>query len=41
MDDVSHDAENVLSQILKNTDFALQVEETTDITNEFQLLALV
>jgi hypothetical protein len=30
VDDVSHGAENILSEILKNTNFALQVDESTD-----------
>jgi hypothetical protein len=39
VDDVSHDVEDVLCEILKNTDFALQVDESTDTTNKGQLLA--
>jgi hypothetical protein len=39
--DMSHDAEDVLSGILKNTNFALQVDEQTDIINKAQLLAFV
>jgi hypothetical protein len=41
VDDTSHDVEDVLSEILKNTNFALQVDESTDITNKTQLLASV
>jgi hypothetical protein len=38
VDDMSHDIEDVLSEILKNTNFALQVDESTDITSKTQLL---
>jgi hypothetical protein len=36
---MSHDVEDVLSEMLKNTSFAFQVDESTDITNKAQLLA--
>jgi peroxiredoxin len=35
-DDTSHDTEDVLSKILKNTTSALQVDESTDTTNKAQ-----
>jgi hypothetical protein len=38
---MSHDIEDVLSEILKNTNFALQVDESTDVTGKAQLLAFV
>jgi hypothetical protein len=41
MDDMPHDVKNVLSEILKNTNFALQVDESTDVTNKARLLAFV
>jgi hypothetical protein len=41
VDDMSNDIEDVLSEILKNTHFALQVDESTYITNKTQLLAFV
>jgi hypothetical protein len=41
VDETSQDAEDVLSEILKYTKFALQVDESTDITNKAQLLAFV
>jgi hypothetical protein len=41
VDDTSHDAEYVLSEILRNTNFAVQVDKTTDITNKAQLSAFV
>jgi hypothetical protein len=41
VDDTSHDVEDVLCEILKNTNSALQVDESTDITNKAQLLAFV
>jgi hypothetical protein len=41
MDDMSHYIKDVLSEILKNTNFALQVGESTDITIKAQLLAFV
>jgi hypothetical protein len=37
VDDMSHN-EDVLSEIIKNTNFALQVNESTDMTNKAQLL---
>jgi hypothetical protein len=39
--DMSHGAENILSEILKYTNFALQVDESTDITYRVQMLAFV
>jgi hypothetical protein len=39
VDDVTHDVEGVLSDILKITNFTLQVDESTDITNKAQPLA--
>ncbi len=39
--DMSHNIENSLSEILKCTNFALQVDESTDITGKAQLLAFV
>jgi hypothetical protein len=41
VDDMSHDVGAILSEILKNTNFALQVDESTDTTNKNQLLAFV
>jgi hypothetical protein len=42
VDDVSHDIEDVFSEILENTNFALLVDdESTDIINKAQLLAFV
>jgi hypothetical protein len=41
VDDMSRDVEDVLYEILKNCNFALQVDESTDITNRAQLLAFV
>jgi hypothetical protein len=41
VDDMSRDVEDVLYEILKNSNFALQVNESTDITNRAQLLAFV
>jgi hypothetical protein len=41
VDHMSHDTEDVLSEILKNTNFALQVDESADITSKAQLLAFV
>jgi hypothetical protein len=37
----SHDVESLLSERLKNINFASQVDESTDITNKAQLLAFV
>jgi hypothetical protein len=37
----SHDVEDVFYEILRNTDFALEVDESTDITNKALLLALL
>lgn len=41
VDDMSHNISGILSEILQNTNFALQVDETTDITGKAQLLAFV
>ncbi len=41
MDDLSNNISGVLSEILQNNNFALQVEESTDITGKAQLLASV
>jgi hypothetical protein len=41
MDEMSHNAEDVLSEVLTNTNFALQVDKSTDITNKDQLLAFI
>jgi hypothetical protein len=41
MDDMSDGIEDILSEILKNINFALQFDESTDITNKAQLLAFV
>jgi hypothetical protein len=41
VDDMSHDVEDILSEVLKNTNFALQIDESTDITNKAQLLVFV
>jgi hypothetical protein len=35
---MSQDTEDVLSEILKNSNFVLQVDESTDITNKAQRL---
>ncbi len=41
MDDLSNNISGILSEILQNNNFALQVDETTDITGKAQLLAFV
>jgi hypothetical protein len=41
VDDMSHDVEDLLLEILKKIKFALQVDKSTDITNKAQLLAFV
>jgi hypothetical protein len=41
VDDMSHDFEDLLSEILKNTNFAPQVDKSTGITSNAQLLAFV
>jgi hypothetical protein len=41
VDDMSQDTEDVLSEIQRNTHFALQVDESTDVTNVTQQLAFV
>jgi hypothetical protein len=38
---MSHEFEDVLSKILKNTKSALQVDESTEVTNKAQLLVFV
>ncbi len=40
MDDLSNNISSILSEILQNNNFALQVDETTDITGKAQLLAV-
>ena len=39
VDDLSNNISGILSEILQNNNFALQVDETTDITGKAQLLA--
>jgi sarcosine oxidase delta subunit len=41
VDDISHGVGDVLYEILKNTNFTLQVDELTDTTNKAQLLVFV
>ncbi len=41
LDDLSNNISSILSEILQNNSFALQVNETTDITGKAQLLAFV
>jgi pantoate kinase len=41
VDDMSHEIEDVLSEILKNPNFALHIDESTDITNKARLLVFV
>ncbi len=41
MDDLSNNISGILSEILQNNNFALQVDESTDITGKAQLLAFV
>ena len=41
VDDLSNNISGILSEILQNNNFALQVDETTDITGKAQLLAFV
>ena len=41
VDDLSNNFSGILSEILQNNNFALQVDETTDITGKAQLLAFV
>ncbi len=41
VDDLYNDISSTLSEILQNTNFALQVDESTDITGKAQLLAFV
>jgi hypothetical protein len=38
---MSHDVEDVLSEIPKNTNFALQFDGSTDITNKAHLWAFL
>jgi hypothetical protein len=37
----SHDVEDEVTEMLRNTNFALQVDQSTDITNKAELLAFV
>ncbi len=41
VDDLSNNISGILSEILQNNNFALQVDELTDITSKAQLLAFV
>ena len=41
MDDLSNNISGILSEILQNNNFVLQVDETTDITGKAQLLVFV
>lgn len=41
IDGMSHDIEEVLCDVLKRNSFAIQVDESTDITNACQLVAFV
>lgn len=41
VDDLSNNISGILSEILQNNNFALQVDESTDITGKAQLLAFV
>ncbi len=41
MDGLSNNVSDILSVILQNNNFALQVDESADITDEAQLLAFV
>jgi hypothetical protein len=41
VDDMSQEVEDALSEILKNTNFALHVDQSTDIKNKAQMLAFV
>jgi hypothetical protein len=41
VDDMSHYPEVIFSEIQKNTNYALQVDESTDISSQAQLLAFV
>jgi hypothetical protein len=41
VDEMAHDVEYVLSEILKDTNLALKVDGSTNITNKAQLLALI
>ena len=41
VDDLSNNISGILSKILQNNNFALQVDESTDITGKAQLLAFV
>jgi hypothetical protein len=40
-DDMSHDAEEVLRDKLKNNHFSIQVEESTDFTNKSYVIVFV
>ncbi len=41
VDDMSNNISSILSEILQNNKFALQVDETTDVTGKVQLLEFV
>jgi hypothetical protein len=41
IDDMSHDAEEVLCTKLKNNSFCIQVDESTDFTNKCHVIAFV
>ncbi len=41
MDDQSNNISGILSEILQNNDYALQADESTDVTGKAQLLAFV
>jgi hypothetical protein len=41
INDMSHNIENSLYETLRNSNFALQADESTDITGKAQLLAFV
>ncbi len=41
VDDLSNNISGILSEILQNNNFALQVDKSTDITGKAQLLAFV
>jgi hypothetical protein len=40
-DDMSHDAEEVLHDKLKNNSFSIEVDESTDFTNKSYVVAFV
>ncbi len=41
VDDLANNISGILSEVLQNNNFALQVDEATDITGKAQLLAFV